>query len=46
MGDFQFDERGQLKKPVPCKWYEVAGMAVSAIVIGLLIAKFLLDRCP
>lgn len=45
MGDFQFDERGRLVEPVPCKWYEVVGMTVSAIVIGLLIAKFLLDRC-
>ena len=45
MGDFQFDEHGRLKKPVPCKWYEVVGMAVSGIVIGLLIGKFLLDKC-
>ena len=46
MGDFQFDKHGRLTKPVPCKWYEVVGMTVSAIVIGLLIAKFLFDRCP
>lgn len=46
MGDFQFDKDGRIKKPTPCKWYEVVGMAVSATVIGLLIAKFLLDRCP
>lgn len=46
MGDFQFDKQGRLKKPVPCKWYEVVGMIVSGSVIGLLIAKFLLDRCP
>lgn len=45
MGDFQFDKRGRLVEPVPCKWYEVIGMAVSGIVIGLLIGKFLLDKC-
>lgn len=45
MGDFQFDKDGHIKEPTPCKWYEVVGMIVSAIVIGLLIAKFLLDRC-
>ena len=45
MGDFQFDKNGHIKEPTPCKWYEVVGMIVSAIEIGLLIAKFLLDRC-
>ena len=45
MGDFQFDKDGHIKEPTPCKWYEIVGMAVSGIVIGLLIAQFLLDRC-
>ena len=45
MGDFQFDENGHIKEPTPCKWYEIIGMTVSAIVIGLLIANFLLDKC-
>lgn len=45
MGDFQFDENGRIKEPVPCKWYEVIGMIVLAVVIGLLIVKFLLDKC-
>lgn len=45
MGDFQFDKQGRLVEPTPCKWYEVVGMVVSGIVIGLLIGKFLLDKC-
>jgi hypothetical protein len=45
MGDFQFGKDGRIKEPTPCKWYEVIGMAVPALVIGLLIGKFLLDKC-
>lgn len=45
MGDFQFDKDGHIKEPILCKWYEVIGMIVSAVVIGLLIGKFLLDKC-
>ena len=45
MGDFCFDRQGRLLKPTPCKWYEVVGMIVLGKVIGMLIAKFLLDKC-
>ena len=45
MGDFQFDENGRIKEPTPCKWYEVIGLIILAIVIGLLIGNFLLDKC-
>lgn len=45
MGDIQFNKEGRLIKPTPCNWYEVVGMIVSGTVIGLLIGKFLLDKC-
>lgn len=45
MGDIQFDKEGRLIEPTPCKWYEIVGMALSGIVMGLLIGEFLLDKC-